>query len=140
MIRVYNTKEDEVFNIPMTLEAARSPQILSSFMKRSQTLSHDPLFFYTAFHDSCGLSIRKESAVHCLCCWSRALSEHQEGKLPPAYVSSKMSSACHPQDPPPIPGQPESSAISCKPKDPFSIDSQPKGPLPLIASQRARYH
>lgn len=37
MIRVYNTKEDEVFNIPLTPEAARSPQILSSFMKRSQT-------------------------------------------------------------------------------------------------------
>lgn len=45
MIRVYNTKEDEVFNIPLTPEAARSPQILSSFMKRSQTLSHDPFFF-----------------------------------------------------------------------------------------------
>lgn len=71
MIRVYNTKEDEVFNIPLTPEAARSPQILSSFMKRSQTLSHDPFFFYTAFHDSCGLSIRKESAVRFHCCGSR---------------------------------------------------------------------
>lgn len=72
MIRVYNTKEDEVFNIPLTPEAARSPQILSSFMKRSQTLSHDPFFFYTAFHDSCRLSIRKESAVRFHCCGSRA--------------------------------------------------------------------
>lgn len=72
MIRVYNTKEDEVFNIPLTPEAARSPQILSSFMKRSQTLSHDPFFFYTAFHDSCGLSIREESAVRFHCCGSRA--------------------------------------------------------------------
>lgn len=80
MIRVYNTKEDEVFNIPLTPEAARSPQILSSFMKRSQTLSHDPFFFYTAFHDSCGLSIRKKA----LSVFIAVGPEHQEENLSPA--------------------------------------------------------
>lgn len=128
MIRVYNTKEDEVFNIPLTPEAARSPQILSSFMKRSQTLSHDPFFFYTAFHDSCGLSIRKKALSVVLAVGPKHFQSIRKGTCTPVYVPSKMSGVCHPQYPPPVHGQQESFAIRCQPEDLLSIDDQPKAP------------
>lgn len=44
VISFYITKEDEVYNITLTPEADRNPQNLSPFMRKSQTLSHDPFF------------------------------------------------------------------------------------------------
>lgn len=81
MIRVYNTKEDEVFNIPLTPEAARSPQILSSFMKRSQTLSHDPFCFFTppSMTPVASPSVKKALSV-----FIAVGPEHQEENLSPA--------------------------------------------------------
>lgn len=136
MIRVYNTKEDEVFNIPLTPEAARSPQILSSFMKRSQTLSHDPFFFTPpSMTPVASPSVKKALSV-----FIAVGPEHQEENLSPAYVPSKLSSACHRQDPPSVSCQPESSAFPCQHEDllstgPHSIDCQLEPLPPAIEHQ-----
>lgn len=82
MIRVYNTKEDEVFNISLTPEAARSPQILSSFMKRSQTLSHDPFFFLHRLPSM--TPVASPSVKKALSVFIAVGPEHQEENLSPA--------------------------------------------------------
>ncbi|XP_052682796.1 uncharacterized protein LOC128163286 [Crassostrea angulata] len=134
VISVYITKEDEVYNVTLTPEAARNPQLLSSFMRKSQTLTHDP-FFQTppTMTPVTSPSIKKVLSI-VLAVGPEHFQSIRNGTCPPAYVPSKMSSACHPQDPSPIPGQPESSTIPCQLQDLFSIDSQPEGP-PTIDSQ-----
>lgn len=137
MISVYITKEDEVYKITLTPEATWKLQLLSSFMLKSQTLSHYPFFQTpTSMTPVASPSIKKVLSV-VLTVGPEHFKSIRKETCTPAYVPSKMSGACHPQGPPPVP---ESSAIPCQPEDLLTIDDQPEGPLPLTASERLPCH
>uniref|UniRef100_K1R3A9 Uncharacterized protein n=1 Tax=Magallana gigas TaxID=29159 RepID=K1R3A9_MAGGI len=106
VISVYITKEDEVFNVTVTPEAARNRQLLSSFMMKSQTLTHDPFFQTPPTMTPVTSPSKKKVLSIVLAVGPQHFQSIRKGTCPPACVPSKMSSACHPQDLSPIPDQP----------------------------------
>lgn len=105
MISVYITKEDEVYKVTLTPEATWKLQLLSSFMLKSQTLSHYPFFQTpTSMTPVASPSIKKVLSV-VLAVGPEHFKSIRKETCTPVYVPSKMSGACHPQGPPPVPGQ-----------------------------------
>lgn len=121
MISVYITKEDEVYKVTLTPEATWKLQLLSSLMLKSQTLSHYPFFQTpTSMTPVASPYIKKVLSV-VLTVGPEHFKSIRKETCTPAYVLSKMSGACHPQDL-------------------LTIEDQPEGPLPLTASERLPCH
>lgn len=83
MISIYITKEDEVYNITLTPEAARNPQNSVFIHEEVLNMSHDP-FFQTppSMTPVASPSVKKALSVVLA-----VGPEHQEGNLPPSLCS-----------------------------------------------------
>lgn len=105
MISVYITKEDKVYKVILTPEATWKLQLLSSLMLKSQTLSHYQFSQTpTSMTPIVSPSIKKVLSV-VLAVGPEHFTSIRKETCTPAYVPSKISGACHPQGPPPVPGQ-----------------------------------
>ncbi|XP_062570905.1 uncharacterized protein LOC134232925 [Saccostrea cucullata] len=98
LIRVHvASEEDKVFNIKMTSEASRNPQILSSVMRKSQSIHPDPFFQIPTFFSPISSPILLKEMSKLLGVDEKLIESIRKGASPPPYVPSKPSACFVPE-------------------------------------------
>ncbi|XP_056011374.1 uncharacterized protein LOC130051967 [Ostrea edulis] len=87
------SEEDEVFNVVMTTEASRNPQILSSVMRKSQTIRRDPFFQLPSLFTPVKSPTLLKEMSKMLGVDERLVESIRKGTSPPVYVPSSSSPA-----------------------------------------------